>query len=110
VTIASPPAIHHPSRPVAYNTGRFSFLLSQILRSPIAVRGPTVARMDDPGRPADLIAWIECPGCGRIDKTAHDFNYPADMAEGLDLFVWLPCEQCGQLAKLHMKRGLKPAH
>jgi hypothetical protein len=35
--------------------------------------------MDD-GRPASLIAWIECESCGRIDKAAHDFNYPADMA------------------------------
>jgi hypothetical protein len=36
--------------------------------------------MDD-GRPAVLIVWIECAVCGRIDKAAHDFNYPADMAE-----------------------------
>ena len=64
--------------------------------------------MDDAGRPAILIAWIECESCGRIDKAAHDFNYPADMASDMALFVWLPCEQCGRLAKLHMRRELKP--
>jgi hypothetical protein len=67
------------------------------------------AAVDD-GRPATLIAWIECGSCGRIDKSAHDFNYPADVAEGMQLFVWLPCERCGQQAKLHLKRQVKPAH
>lgn len=52
--------------------------------------------MDDVGRPVVLIAWIECESCGRIDKAAHEFNYPADMAEGMQLFVWIPCERCGQ--------------
>ena len=66
--------------------------------------------MDDAGRPASLIAWIECESWGRIDKAAHDFNYPADMASDMALFVWLPCEQCGRLAKLHLQRELKPAH
>jgi hypothetical protein len=45
--------------------------------------------MDDAGRPAVLIAWIECESCGRIDKAAHDVNYPAHMAEGMQLFVWV---------------------
>jgi len=44
----------------------------------------------------------------RIDKAAHDFNHPADMASDMDLFVWMPCDQCGRQAKLHMKRELKP--
>jgi len=71
--------------------------------------GPSwVAGMDDSGRPASLIAWVECDECGRIDKPAHDFNYPPDMASDMELFVWLPCEKCGRLAKLHMKRELKP--
>jgi hypothetical protein len=64
--------------------------------------------MDDAGRPTVLIAWIDCSVCGRIEKPAHDFNYPADMAEEMALFVWIPCEQCGRLAKLHMRRELKP--
>lgn len=66
--------------------------------------------MEDAGRPAVLIAWIECAACGRIDKAAHDFNYPADMAEGMQLFVRISCEQCGRPAKLHMQREIKPAH
>jgi hypothetical protein len=45
------------------------------------------------GRPAALIARIECESCGRIDKPAREFNYPEDMAEGASLFVWLPCER-----------------
>jgi hypothetical protein len=65
--------------------------------------------MDDAGRPVVLIAWIECKFCGRIDKAAHDFNYPADMASDMELFVWLPCERCGRLAKLHHgSRGRTP--
>jgi hypothetical protein len=66
--------------------------------------------MDDVDRPAVLIAWIECSACGRIDKAAHDFNYPADMTAEMELFVRMPCEQCGRMAKLHMKRAVKPAH
>jgi hypothetical protein len=66
--------------------------------------------MDDIGRPAGLIAWIECEFCGRIDKAAHDFNYPVDIAEDTQLFVWIPCERCGRQAKLHVQRELKPAH
>jgi len=62
----------------------------------------------DAGRPAVLIAWIECEVCGRIDKPAHDFNYPADMATDTELWVWIPCERCGRKAKLHLKRELKP--
>jgi hypothetical protein len=61
------------------------------------------------GRPAFLNAWIECESCGRIDKPAHEFNYPEDMAEDASLFVWMPCERYGQ-AKLHMRREVKPAH
>jgi len=68
---------------------------------------PTVAGMYDAGRPAVLIAWIECESCGRIDKAAHDFNYPADMASDMQLFVWLPCERCGRLAKLHNATGIE---
>lgn len=67
------------------------------------------AQMDD-GRPVVLIAWIECESCGRIDKPAHEFDYPADVAEGMQLFLWIPCEQCGRPAKLHLKREVKPAH
>jgi hypothetical protein len=26
------------------------------------------------GRPALLIAWIECEACGRIDKASYDFS------------------------------------
>ena len=66
--------------------------------------------MDNAGRPATLSAWIECESCGRIDKQTHDFNYPADMAEGMQLFVWRPCEKCGRLAKLHLQREVMPAH
>jgi hypothetical protein len=40
-----------------------------------------------------LVAWIECESCGRIEKPAHEFNYPADIAGGMQLFVWIPCEQ-----------------
>jgi hypothetical protein len=46
--------------------------------------------MDEAGRPSTLTAWIECESCGRIDKPAHDFNYPADMAADVQLFVWMP--------------------
>ena len=49
---------------------------------------------DDAGRPTVLIAWIECESCGRIDKAAHDFNYPADMAAGIELFAWVPWRSC----------------
>lgn len=66
--------------------------------------------MDDAGRPVVLIAWIECASCGRIDKAAHDFNYPADIAGEMEFFVWMPCEHCGRQAKLHFRRELKPAH
>lgn len=67
------------------------------------------AQMDD-GRPVVLIAWIECKSCGRIDKPAHEFDYPADVAQGTQLFVWIPCERCRLPAKLHLKREVKPAH
>jgi hypothetical protein len=63
--------------------------------------------MDDAGRAVGLIARIECEPCGRIDKSAHEFNYPADIAGGMRLFVWIPCEQCGPPAKLHIRRELK---
>jgi hypothetical protein len=66
--------------------------------------------MGDIGRPPVLIAWIECESCGRIDKAAHDFNYPADIAAGMQPFVWIPCERCGRQAKLHLQRELKPSH
>jgi hypothetical protein len=62
------------------------------------------------GRPAFLNAWIECESCGRIDKPAHEFNYPEDMAEDASLFVWMPCERCGRQAKLNIRREIKPAH
>jgi hypothetical protein len=61
-------------------------------------------------RPAVLIAWVECESCERIDKAAHDLSYLADIAEEMQLLVWLPCERCGRLAKLHMKREIRPAH
>ena len=64
----------------------------------------------DNGRPTTLIAWIECESCGRIDKAAHDFNYPGDIAAGMQLFVWIPCERRGRQAKLHLEREVKPAH
>ena len=66
--------------------------------------------MDDTGRPAALIAWIECESCGQIDKAGYEFNHPADMAADMQLFVWIPCEQCGRQAKLHLRREVKPAH
>jgi hypothetical protein len=62
------------------------------------------------GRPAVLVAWFECATCGRIEKPAHEFEYPADLAEGTQLFVWYPCERCGRQAKLHIRREIKPAH
>lgn len=61
-------------------------------------------RMED-GCPAMLIAWVECSVYGRIDQAAHEFNYPADMADCMELFEWLPCEQCGRQAKLHFRRS-----
>lgn len=73
----------------------------------MAALGPTVSRMDT-GRPAVLVAWIECAVCGRVDQQAQDFNYPADMAPDTDLWVLVPCERCGRKAKLHLKRELKP--
>lgn len=54
--------------------------------------------MEDAGRPATLIVWIECKSCGRIDKAAHEFNYPDDMAEDEHLWLWLPYERCGRQA------------
>jgi uncharacterized Zn finger protein len=66
--------------------------------------------MEDAGRPADLIAWIECDECGRIGKTAHEFNYPADIAEGMQLSVWTRCDRCGRHARMHLRRELKPGH
>jgi hypothetical protein len=60
------------------------------------------------GRPVVLIAWIECEVCGQIEKSPYEFNYPADMAVDTHLWERLPCEQCGRLAKLHLKRELKP--
>lgn len=65
--------------------------------------------MDD-GRPAVLIASIECKVYGRIEKPAYEFNYPADLAADTHLWVWIPCEKCGRQAKLHIRRELKPAH
>jgi hypothetical protein len=50
----------------------------------------------DYGRPAAILAWIECESCGRIEKPAIEFNYPAHMAEDMQLFVWMPCERCGR--------------
>jgi hypothetical protein len=44
------------------------------------------------------------------NKAAHDFSYPADIAEGMQLFVWIWCERCGRQAKLHIRREMKPAH
>ena len=56
--------------------------------------------MDDAGRPAILISWIECESCGHIEKAAQEFNYPADTAaDDEHLTVWLPCERCGRRAK-----------
>lgn len=66
--------------------------------------------MEDADRPAVVIAWVECETCGRIDKAAHEFNYPAELAEEMELCVGLPCEQCGQQAKLHLQREIKRAH
>ena len=63
----------------------------------------------DEGRSATMLVWFECAACGRIDKPAHEFNYPADLAEGTQLFVWYPCERCGRQAKLHFRREIKPA-
>jgi hypothetical protein len=66
--------------------------------------------MDAAGRPAVLVAWIECQSCGRIEKPAHEFNYPEDMAEDASPFVWMPFERCGRQAKLHIRREIKPTH
>jgi hypothetical protein len=60
--------------------------------------------------PHPLVAWIECVSCGRIDKPAHDFDYPADLAADTQLWVWIACERCGRQAKLRISRELKPAH
>jgi hypothetical protein len=63
----------------------------------------------DAGRRTVLIAWIECDECGRIDKAAHDFSYPADNGlEEIELFVWIPWARCGRHARLQMRRDLKP--
>jgi hypothetical protein len=50
------------------------------------------------------------PSCGRVEKLAHEFNYPADLVEGMQLFVWQPCERCGRPAKLHVRRDSKSTH
>jgi hypothetical protein len=47
-------------------------------------------------------------GKGAPENTSS--TYGADLAEGMELFVRLPCERCGRLAKLHMRREIKPAH
>jgi hypothetical protein len=62
------------------------------------------------GRPSTIVAWIECESCGRIEKAAHDFHYPADVATDAELWVWFACEQCGRQAKLYFRREIKPAH
>ena len=64
---------------------------------------------DDVGRPAALIALIECETCGQIQKASHDFSYPADTFEELRVVIRVSCEKCGGQAKLHLKRELKPA-
>jgi hypothetical protein len=61
------------------------------------------------GHPATFLVWLECGSCGRIEKRAHEFTYPADLGEGMQLFVWQSCDQCGRQAKLHMRREVKPA-
>jgi hypothetical protein len=89
--------------------GEFLSELRDIHRSPAIEIAPRVSGMDA-GRPATLLAWIDCESCGRIDKPAHEFNYPEDLAEDAQLFVWLPCERCGRQAKLHLRREVKLAH
>jgi hypothetical protein len=57
-----------------------------------------------------LLVWVECSSCVRIDKLSNEFNYPADLADGMQLFVWQPCDQCGRPAKLQMRREIELAH
>ena len=60
--------------------------------------------------PAVLIASIEREACGRTEKPAYEFNYPADLTVDTHLWLWITCEKCGRQAKLHIRRELKPAH
>lgn len=66
--------------------------------------------MDDSGRRAVLIVWLECESCGRIDLESADFNY---LVQGLpaDEHRWarIICE-CGRQAKLNIKREIKAAN
>ncbi len=64
----------------------------------------------DAGRPAVLVAWVECEVCGRIDEPAYEFSFPDDLAEDEHLWVWVACQRCGRDAKLHMRREVKPAN
>lgn len=50
----------------------------------------------DEGRPEMLLVWLECSSRGQIDKGAHEFNFPADVAEDMELLVWQDRDQCGR--------------
>ena len=65
--------------------------------------------LNDIGRLARMIVWIDCEACGRIDTPAHEFNDPEDMAGETDRWAWIACERCRGHAKLHLHREVKPA-
>lgn len=80
-----------------YKAGALGFIrrdlsvrLARYSARPAGARRPTVAAMDEAGRPATLVAWLECASCGR--------TYPADMTDDMELFVWLAfsvdCRRC----------------
>ena len=66
------------------------------------------ANLDDTGRLAHMIIWIECEACGRIDTPAHEFNDPADMDGETDRWAWIACDRCRGQAKLHLHHDVKP--
>jgi ribosomal protein S14 len=60
--------------------------------------------------PAQFAAWIECERCGRIDKTARDFQLPEDAATPHFEKIRMDCERCGQSAFMHLQRTIPSKH
>ena len=56
---------------------------------------------------AEIRAWTECGGCGRIEKPTIAVQIPKDLATPKLEKVCFACECCGAHAIMYLQRAVK---
>jgi hypothetical protein len=82
-------------------------LETQLALQPAVAR--RLARMSNE-LPAQLLVWVECPRCGRIEKPVYDFQMPATQASTMIEKARIPCDRCGAGAMMYLRRTVSNVH